>query len=86
MEPKKLLKIRLRDDGTWEHVYEKGEWQELDAFLLAELYRQRTQNEKPHMSRRERIQKSAEDYIEEALELSDYEESKIVLSHIMNLK
>lgn len=81
MEPKKLLKIRLRDDGTWEHVYEKDVFEELDAFLLAELYRQKT-----HMSRRERIQKSAEDYIEEALELSDYEESKIVLSHIMSLK
>lgn len=81
MEPKKLLKLRLREDGTWEHVYEKDVFYELDAFLMAELYKQKT-----HMSRRERIQKSAEDYIEEALELSDYEESKIVLSHIMSLK
>ena len=80
MEPKKLLKIRLREDGTWEHVYEKDVFYELDAFLMAELHKQ------TRMSRRERIQKSAEDYIEEALELSDYEESKIVLSHIMNLK
>jgi hypothetical protein len=47
---------------------------------MAELHKQ------TRMSRRERIQKSAEDYIEEALELSDYEESKIVLSHIMTLK
>jgi len=81
MEPKKLLKIRLREDGRWEHVYEKDEFVPLDPFLMAELYKQKTR-----MSRRERIQKSAEDYIEEALELSDYEESKIVLSHIMNLK
>jgi len=81
MEPKKLLKIRLREDGTWEHVYVQDEFIPLDPFLMAELYKQKT-----HMSRRERIQKSAEDYIEEALELSDYEESKIVLSHIMNLK
>jgi hypothetical protein len=81
MEPKKLLKIRLREDGTWEHIYEKDEFIPLDAYLLAELHKK-----KPTMSRRERIQKSAEDYIEEALELSDYEESKIVLSHIMNLK
>jgi len=81
MEPKKLLKIRLREDGTWEHVYEENVFYELDAFLMAELHKK-----KPTMSRRERIQKSAEDYIEEALELSDYEESKIVLSHIMNLK
>lgn len=79
MEPKKLLKIRLREDGTWEHVY-STEFQELDAFLLAELQKQ------TRMSRRERIQKKAEDYIEEALELSDYEESKIVLAHIMSLK
>jgi hypothetical protein len=81
MEPKKLLKIRLKEDGTWEHVYEKNDiFQELDAFLLAELQKQ------TRMSRRERIQKKAEDYIEEALAMSDYEESKIVLSHIMNLK
>jgi hypothetical protein len=83
MEPKKLLKIRLREDGTWEHVYEHHQndiFQELDAFLLNELQKQ------TRMSRRERMQKKAEEYIEEALELSDYEESKIVLSHIMNLK
>lgn len=80
MEPKKLLKIRLRQDGTWEHIYE-DEFVPIDPFLMAELYKTKTR-----MSRRERIQKSAEDYIEEALELSDYEESKIVLSHIMNLK
>ena len=80
MEPKKLLKIRLREDGTWEHIYEKDVFYDLDAFLMAELQKQ------THMSRRERMQKKAEDYIEEALELSDYEESKIVLSHIMNLK
>jgi hypothetical protein len=80
MEPKKLLKLRLREDGTWEHVYEKDVFYELDAFLMAELQKQ------TRMSRRERMQKKAEDYIEEALELSDYEESKIVLSHIMNLK
>ena len=80
MEPKKLLKIRLREDGTWEHIYEENVFYELDAFLMAELHKQ------TRMSRRERMQKKAEDYIEEALELSDYEESKIVLSHIMNLK
>ena len=80
MEPKKLLKLRLREDGTWEHVYEKDVFYELDAFLMAELQKQ------TRMSRRERMQKKAEDYIEEALELSDYEESTIVLSHIMNLK
>jgi hypothetical protein len=83
MEPKKLLKIRLKEDGTWEHVYENHQndiFQELDASLLNELQKQ------TRMSRRERMQKKAEDYIEEALELSDYEESKIVLSHIMNLK
>lgn len=80
MEPKKLLKIRLREDGTWEHVYSSPEFNELDAFLLAELQKQ------TRMSRRERMQKDAEQYIEEALELSDYEESKIVLAHIMSLK
>lgn len=81
MEPKKILKIRLMPDGTWQNIYANDDaFQELDAFLMAELQKQ------TRMSRRERIQKSAEDYIEEALELSDYEESKIVLSHIMNLK
>ena len=81
MEPKKILKIRLMPDGTWQNIYANDDpFQELDAFLLAELHKQ------TRMSRRERIQKDVEEYIEEALELSDYEESKIVLSHIMNLK
>ena len=80
MEPKKLLKLRLRDDGTWEHVYEKDVFYELDAFLMAELQKQ------TRMNRRERLLKKSEDYIEEALAISDYEESKIVLSHVMNLK
>lgn len=81
MEPKKLLKIRLLPDGTWQNVYiNDQEYEQLDAFLLNEIQKQ------TRMSRRERIQKKAEDYIEEALELSDYEESKIVLAHIMSLK
>jgi hypothetical protein len=81
MEPKKLLKIRLMPDGTWQNVYvQDSDMDRLDAFLLEEIQRQ------TRMSRRERIQKKAEDYIEEALAMSDYEESKIVLSHIMNLK
>jgi hypothetical protein len=81
MEPKKLLKIRLMPDGTWQNVYVQGsDMDRLDEFLLEEIQRQ------TRMSRRERIQKKAEDYIEEALAMSDYEESKIVLSHIMNLK
>ena len=80
MEPKKLLKLRLREDGTWEHVYEKDVFYELDAFLMDELHKQ------TRMNRRERILKKAEDYIEEALAMSDYEESKIVLSHVMSLK
>lgn len=42
MEKKVLMKIRLRTDGTWEHVYEDGsvdqEFAELTPKVFAKLY------------------------------------------------
>jgi hypothetical protein len=80
MEPKKLLKIRLMPDGSWQHVYEQDA---LDDFLLAELYRQQRQLALKEYAGL--IDKQS-DFIEQALEVCDYEESKIILSHIMSKK
>mgnify|MGYP000045834245 CR=1 FL=1 len=84
MEPKKILKIRLMPDGTWQNIYATDDaFQQLDDFLLAELYRQQRQlavNEYAGLVDQQM------DYIEQALEFSDYEESKNVLSNIMSKK
>ena len=76
MEPKKILKIRLRPDGTWENVYEY--YSESVDDVVKELEYKMAQYAALHDLQSE--------YIESALELSDYEESKNVLSHIMQMK
>jgi len=74
MEPKKILKIRLRPDGTWENVYESDS---VDDIVQELEYK---------MAQYAALHDLQSDYIEHALELSDYEESKVVLSHIMQKK
>ena len=74
MEPKKILKIRLRPDGTWENVYEEETLQDIVNELEYKMHQFNTLSEIHDM------------FIEDALERSDYEESKTVLSHIMQLK
>jgi hypothetical protein len=74
MEPKKILKIRLRPDGTWENVYEE----ESLEYIVNELEAKLTE----FVS----LYELQDAFIEQALELSDYEESKVVLSHIMQKK
>jgi len=74
MEPKKILKIRLRPDGTWENVYEE----ESLEYIVNELEAKLTE----FVS----LYDLQDSFIEQALELSDYEESKVVLSHIMQKK
>lgn len=84
MEPKKILKIRLMPDGTWKNIYANDdEFQPLDDFLLAELYRQQRQLALKEYAV---LVDKQSDFIEQALEVCDYEESKIVLSHIMSKK
>lgn len=83
MEPKKILKIRLMPDGSWQNVYANDDSFQLDDFLLAELYRQQRQLA---MKEYAGLVDQQMDFIEQALEVCDYEESKIVLSHIMSKK
>ena len=74
MEPKKILKIRLRPDGTWENVYEQESLEDIVNELEAKL------------TEFVSLYELQDAFIEQALELSDYEESKVVLSHIMQKK
>jgi hypothetical protein len=74
MEPKKILKIRLRPDGTWENVYEHESLEDIVNELEAK------------MSEFVSLYQLQDMLIEDALERSDYEESKVVLSHIMQKK
>jgi hypothetical protein len=74
MEPKKILKIRLRPDGTWENVYEQESLEDIVNELEAKL------------TEFVSLYDLQDAFIEQALELSDYEESKVVLSHIMQKK
>lgn len=74
MEPKKILKIRLRPDGTWENVYEQESLEDIVNELEAKL------------TEFVSLYELQDSFIEQALELSDYEESKVVLSHIMQKK
>lgn len=74
MEPKKILKIRLRPDGTWENVYEEDSAEDILNQLHRKLELYHSLNNLQHT------------LIEDALEHSDYEESKVVLSQIMQLK
>jgi len=79
MEKKILMKIRLRKDGQWEHVYEDGsvdqEFAELDIRALANLQKNR-----------ERMMEVANDYFEEAVEASGYRDAKELLNYIKELK
>lgn len=76
MEPKKILKIRLRPDGTWENVYEY-ESESVDDVVRELEYK---------MTQYARLNDLYNEYIESALEYSNYEESKDVLSRIMQMK
>ncbi len=79
MEKKILMKIRLRQDGQWEHVYEDGsvdqEFAELDIRSLANLQKNK-----------EQMIQMANDYLEEAVEASGYRDAKELLSYIKDLK
>jgi hypothetical protein len=72
-----LMKIRLRQDGTWEHVYQDGsvdqEFYELDIVGLAKLQREKYLNQ-------------SQDYVEQAVEISGYKDAIQVIDHIRKLK
>jgi hypothetical protein len=77
MEKKVLMKIRLRQDGTWEHVYQDGsvdqEFYELNIVELAKLQREKYVNQ-------------SQDYVEQAVEISGYKDAIEVIDYIRKLK
>ena len=77
MEKKVLMKIRLRQDGTWEHVYQDGsvdqEFYELNIVELAKMQREKYLNQ-------------SQDYVEQAVEISGYKDAIEVIDHIRKLK
>jgi hypothetical protein len=77
MEKKILMKIRLRQDGTWEHVYEDGstdqEFYELNIVELAKMQREKYLNQ-------------SQDYVEQAVEISGYKDAIEVIDYIRKLK
>lgn len=81
MEPKKILKIRLRPDGTWENVYEYG-YDSEDSESVEDVVKELEYK----MAQYAALQDLHSEFIESALEYSNYEESKDVLSRIMQMK
>jgi protein-arginine kinase activator protein McsA len=77
MNKKILMKIRLRQDGTWEHVYQDGsvdqEFYELNIVELARLQREKYLNQ-------------SQEYVEQAVEISGYKDAIEVIDHIRKLK
>ena len=77
MEKKILMKIRQRQDGTWEHVYQDGsvdqEFYELNIVELAKIQRERYVNQ-------------SQDYVEQAVEISGYKDAIEVIDYIRKLK
>jgi len=73
MSKKILMKIRLKPDGTWEHVYNDGsvdqEFYELNLVELARI-------------QRVKLFEQSQEYLEEAVELSGYKDAKEVIDHI----
>ena len=71
------MKIRLRQDGTWEHVYQDGsvdqEFYELSIVELAKLQREKYLNQ-------------SQDYVEQAVEISGYKDAIEVIDYIRKLK
>jgi hypothetical protein len=77
MEKKVLMKIRMRQDGTWEHVYQDGsvdqEFYELNIVELAKMQREKYLNQ-------------SQDYVEQAVEISGYKDAIEVIDYIRKLK
>ena len=77
MDKKTLMKIRLRQDGSWEHVYDDGsvdqEFYEMNIVELAKLQREKYLNQ-------------SQDYVEQAVEISGYKDAIEVIDHIRKLK
>jgi hypothetical protein len=81
---KQLYKIRLRPDGQWEHVYDDGstdmEFHQLDPAGLADIAKKRREEK---LFAYHCLSMLHDQFIEEAIEKSDWIEAKLVLNHIM---
>jgi protein-arginine kinase activator protein McsA len=77
MEKKVLMKIRLRQDGTWENVYQDDstdqEFYQLNIVELAKMQREKYLNQ-------------SQDYLEQAVEISGYKDAIEVIDYIRKLK
>ena len=74
---KHIMKIRLRQDGTWENVYEDGSSDQEFTYLSAEML------VKMHSRQLSEI---ASDYLDQAVEASGYRDAKEVIDYIRGLK
>ena len=74
---KYIMKIRLRQDGTWENVYEDGssdqEFTPLSTEMLVKM-------------QSKQLQEIASDYLDQAVEASGYRDAKEVIDYIRGLK
>ena len=74
---KHIMKIRLRQDGTWENVYEDGssdqEFTPLSTEMLVKM-------------QSKQLTEIASDYLEQAVEASGYRDAKEVIDYIRGLK
>ena len=74
---KHIMKIRLRQDGTWENVYTDGssdqEFTHLSNEMLVKM-------------QSKRLSEIASDYLDQAVEASGYRDAKQVIDYIRGLK
>ena len=74
---KHIMKIRLRQDGTWENVYEDGssdqEFTHLSNEMLVKMHAKQ-------------LSEIASDYLDQAVEASGYRDAKEVIDYIRGLK
>jgi len=74
---KHIWKIRLRQDGTWENVYDDGssdqEFTQLSNEMLVKMHSRQ-------------LQEIASDYLDQAVEASGYKDAKEVIDYIRRLK
>lgn len=86
-EKKQLLKIRLRADGTWEHVYTDGSvdqsFYQTSPQDLANIY---TMAREQKLREYAKLDEMKADFIEQALELSNCQEAKMVINYIKSKK
>ena len=74
---KHIMKIRFRQDGTWENVYDDGssdqEFTHLSNEMLVKM-------------QAKQLSEIASDYLDQAVEASGYKDAKQVIDYIRGLK